>query len=287
MSIEEQCNIVKTLSINRQSYVDNVISLDYIIPVVAAIGTTGGAIERGIELIKAGVDVLLIDVAHGDHINVKKTIEALKSHRKNTYSECQIDIIAGSVATGDSTRNLCEWGADAVRVGIGNGSLCSTRIQTGHGVPSLTSILECSEIAYDYDVPVIADGGIRSSGDIAKAIAFGASSVMLGSMLAGTKESPVPYIEGRDGSLWKRYAGSASSQTKENNGLPQKNIEGESTLVRDKGGTKHIIRKLNEGLQSALSYSGTDRMKVFKDTVEYYQVTTAGVAEAKPHLIDK
>ena len=132
----------------------------------------------------------------------------------------------------------------------------------------------------------MADGGIRTSGDVAKALAFGAETVMLGSMLAGTKESPGPYMEARDGSLWKEYRGSASAATKKAHGQKQRNVEGESTRIRDKGGVKYIIQKLNDGVQSAFSYSGAKTIDEYQLNADYYQITAAGVAEAKPHLIE-
>ena len=271
MSVDEQCAIVNELT---------TLSVE---PIVAAIGASDSDRMRAERLIHSGVHVILIDVAHGDHINVKNMLRYLNGFSNRD----KFDVIAGSIAHIDSARNLCDWGADALRVGIGGGSLCKTRIQTGHGIPSLTSILECSEVSRNYNVPVIADGGIRTSGDIAKALAFGAESVMLGSMLAGTKESPGPYIEESDGSLWKEYRGSASSATKQAHGMVDKNVEGESTKIRDKGGTKYIIDKLNDGIRSAFSYSGAHNIMEYQKNADYYRVTSAGQVEAKPHLINR
>lgn len=166
-------------------------------------------------------------------------------------------------------------------------SLCTTRIKTGHGVPTVTSIMDCSSVADEYGIPVITDGGIRNSGDIAKALACGADSVMLGSLIAGAKETPGPIIERRDGSLWKRYRGSASLDTKSTHGQSIKNVEGESTDVPLKGGVKYIVAGLNDGLRSALSYSGADTIGDFQIKALANIVTNAGMVEAKPHLLQQ
>jgi len=188
-------------------------------------------------------------------------------------------MIAGIVATAEAAEELEFWGADAIRVGIGGGSLCTTRIKTGFGVPNVTSLLETSNVV---DVPVIACGGIRSSGDIAKALAVGASSVILGSLLAGTKEAPGAMIEKPQG-LYKRYRGAASLETKSIHGQNTRNVEGESTVVPFKGKAKFIVDGLVDGLRSALSYAGATNIEEF--TPSYVIVTNAGVAEARPHLL--
>ena len=180
------------------------------IPIMAAIGVSGEDIERATKLVECGANVLLIDVAHGHHKNVKLMLEKLFNILPR-----HVDIIAGNISTLESAVDLCEWGADGLRVGIGGGSLCTTRVQTGHGIPNITSIINCVNAERDSkDIPVMADGGIRNSGDIAKALAVGAECVMLGSLLAGTKESPGNIVERLDGSLYKRYRGSASLETK-------------------------------------------------------------------------
>ena len=144
------------------------------IPVMAAIGVNDVDIDRAIRLVLSGVNIILIDVAHGHHINVKNMIRKLRE-----VLPTSVDIIAGNISTKESAEDLCEWGADGLRVGIGGGSLCTTRIQTGHGVPNVTSIIDCVEGS---SVPVMADGGIRNSGDISKALSVGADCVMLGSL---------------------------------------------------------------------------------------------------------
>ncbi len=190
-----------------------------------------------------------------------------------------IDIIAGNIATGKAAEALQDWGADGLRVGIGGGSLCTTRIKTGFGVPNVTSLEDCAKVV---SVPVLACGGIRSSGDIAKALGVGASSVILGSLLAGTKEAPGAIIEKSNG-LYKRYRGAASLETKSVHNQAKRNVEGESTVIPFKGGVKFIVEGLTDGLRSALSYAGARNLEEF--IPEYVVVTNAGMAEAKPHLL--
>ena len=271
-SIQEQCDEVIKLIIKINSYHDNIDPSE--IPIMAAIGVQEDDKLRAKQLVTDGANVLLIDVAHGDHQNViDMTIwckENLPSH---------VDIIAGNIATAEAAERLQEAGADGLRVGIGGGSLCTTRIKTGFGVPNVTCLEEISKVA---EVPIMADGGIRSSGDIAKALAVGADNVMLGSLLAGTVESPGQMIE-KGNALYKRYRGSASLETKTKHGQAQRNVEGESTIIPFKGGVKYIIKGLTDGVRSALSYAGAKEIKTFYP--KYVQVTNSGINEAKPHLL--
>ena len=244
-------------------------------PTAGAVGANGDYLERAQELVKSGANVILIDVAHGYHKFVK---DALGNLKKNLPSH--VDIIAGNIATADAAIALQDWGADALRVGIGGGSLCTTRIKTGFGVPNVTSLQEVAEVA---NVPVIACGGIRSSGDIAKALAVGADSVILGSLLAGTKEAPGAIIEKNGGALYKRYRGAASLETKSIHGQEVRNVEGESTVIPFKGGAKFVVESLLDGVRSALSYAGANNIQEF--VPGYVVVTNAGIAEARPHLL--
>ena len=243
------------------------------VPIMAAIGANGDYFERADTLINAGGNVILIDVAHGHHAFVREAIIKIKDNFPH------IDIIAGNVATAEAAEELEFWGADAIRVGIGGGSLCTTRVKTGFGVPNVTSLLETSNVV---SVPVIACGGIRTSGDIAKALAVGASSVILGSLLAGTKEAPGAIIEKQNG-LYKRYRGAASLETKSVHGQTTRNVEGESTIVPFKGKVKFTVDGLTDGLRSALSYAGA--MSIGEFTPSYVIVTNAGIREARPHLL--
>ena len=242
--------------------------------VMAAVGANGDYLERAQELTKAGANVILIDVAHGHHKFVKDAITNLKKHLP-----VHVDIIAGNVATQQAAIDLEYWGADAIRVGIGGGSLCTTRVKTGFGVPNVTSLEDCSDVV---TVPVIACGGIRNSGDIAKALAVGASSVILGSLLAGTKEAPGAIIEKSNG-LYKRYRGAASLETKTVHGQAPRNVEGESAVVPFKGSVNFTIERLLDGLRSALSYAGASNLYQFNP--EYVVVTNAGAREGQPHLL--
>jgi IMP dehydrogenase len=244
------------------------------VPIMAAIGVQIEDIHRAKELVKAGANVLLIDVAHGDHQNVIDMIHWCKENLPE-----HVDIIAGNIATQEAADRLIDAGADGLRVGIGGGSLCTTRIKTGFGVPNVTSLEEVLKVA---EVPVMADGGIRTSGDISKALAIGASNVMLGSLLAGTDESPGQILEKPNG-LYKRYRGSASLETKTVHGQAARNVEGESTVIPYKGGVKFIINGLLDGVKSALSYAGADTIDTF--IPQYVVVTNAGQNEAKPHLL--
>jgi IMP dehydrogenase len=248
--------------------------IDEPIPILAAIGVSELDKERASLLIKAGANVLLIDVAHGDHQNV---INMIKWCKRNLPSH--VDIIAGNIATAAAAERLQEAGADGLRVGIGGGGACTTRIKTGFGIPNITCLENISKVSI---VPIIADGGIRSSGDIAKALAVGASSAMLGSLIAGTDESPGQIIEGRSG-LCKKYRGSASLDTKLSHNQKPQHIEGESTLVPYKGGVKFIINGLVDGLKSSLSYAGASSLKTYHP--EYVIITNTGLIESKPHSL--
>jgi len=265
MSIEEQAEEV--------SKVHSIRFKEKSIPIMAAVGANGDYFERTEALINAGANVILIDVAHGYHAFVREALIKIKDNFPH------VDVIAGNVATSEAAQDLEFWGADAVRVGIGGGSLCTTRIKTGFGVPNVTSLENCVE---SIGIPVIACGGIRNSGDIAKALAVGASSVILGSLLAGTKEAPGAIIEKPQG-LYKRYRGAASLETKSIHGQKTRNVEGESTIVPFKGKAKFIIDGLTDGLRSALSYAGANSIEEFNPS--YVIVTNAGINEARPHLL--
>lgn len=244
------------------------------IPIMAAIGVHKKERLRAKKLVEAGANVLLIDVAHGDHQHVIDMIGWCKSNLPP-----QVDIIAGNIATADAAERLQDAGADGLRVGIGGGAMCTTRIKTGFGIPNITSIEDVASVAI---VPIVADGGIRTSGDIAKALAVGASNVMLGSILSGTDEAPGQIIERTDG-LYKKYRGSASMETKVAHGQEPRNVEGESTVVHYKGGVKFIVNRLLDGIKSALSYVGAKSLVEYRP--DYVIVTNAGITEAKPHLL--
>jgi len=266
MSIEAQSNMIKALRKTDDRH-----------KTMAAIGANGDFFERAFELHKAGVDFLLIDVAHGHHKNVKDALSLLKSR-------FNLDVIAGNIATAQAAISLSDWGADCLRVGIGGGSLCTTRIKTGFGIPNISTIQSVSDALQlnNLNIPIIADGGIRSSGDIAKALAAGADTVMLGSLLAGTFESPGDIL--KDGC--KSYRGSASLETKVKHSQKERNVEGVSARVKYKGTVEKVIDNLADGLRSAFSYAGSKNINEFHAKAEFVYVTNAGAKEAKPHLLE-
>ena len=249
------------------------------LPLCAAVGVKGDYLERAKELVFNGCNVILIDVAHGHHKLVGDAIEEIKSKISN------IEVIAGNIATGDGAEFLCEKGADAIRVGIGNGSLCETRIRTGVGLPTITSLFDVYSVADRYDTPVIADGGIRNVGDVCKGLGSGADSVMVGSLLSGTKESPGQIEkqgEWPNEKLFKKYRGSASRDSKSND----KNVEGNHKVIPYKGKVKRILSDIEDGIRSSCSYVGANNLEEYRSLVEFVEVTNAGQVEARPHLLN-
>jgi len=281
MSIEKQSNIILKLHSAEMAshWTDEEWSK---IPRCAAIGVTGDYLERAQELVNNGCNVIVIDVAHGHHKLVGEAIETIKTKLET------IEVIAGSVATGEACEYLCEKGADSIRVGIGNGSLCETRIRTGVGVPQVTALIDCVSVADTYSTPVIADGGVRNIGDVCKGLACGADSIMLGSLLSGTKETPgtIEKIgEWPNEMLHKKYRGSASLDSKHDRG-DNKNVEGNHKVIPYKGKVKRIIQDIQEGIRSSFSYVGANNISEYHSKVELIEVTRAGNLEGKPHLLN-
>ena len=255
----------------------------------AAIGVGDEAIARAEMLIDAGVDVLVVDTAHGHSDKVISTVTKIKKLGK-------IEVIAGNVATKEATKALIDAGADCVKVGIGPGSICTTRVVAGIGVPQFSAILECAEEAKKEGITIIADGGIKFSGDIAKAIGAGAKTVMVGSLFAGTDESPgeVYLFKGRSyksyrgmGSLGAMARGSADryfqEEIKETMKLVPEGVEGR---VPYKGPLEPIIHQLVGGLKSSMGYTGSKDIEKFQSRVEFVRITSAGLRESHVHDID-
>ena len=245
--------------------------------IATAIGVTGDYLERALALVEAGCTILFLDTAHGNHENTKSAMYKLKMKLPNGIS-----IIPGNVAHGAAAENLIAWGADAIRVGIGGGSACSTRRETGVGVPMITSIQDVVKAAQLHDIPVIADGGIRSAGDIAKALAAGADSVMVGSMFAGTQESPGDVYQDQKMYMYKVYRGSASFEAKRARG-EHKNVEGESMKVPYRGPVERVIQRLDDGLRSSMAYTNCMTIPAFQMRSRLIQITQSGLIESHPH----
>ena len=246
----------------------------------AAIGVTGDYLERAQELVNANCKILCVDVAHGHHISVR---EALKNLKKKFGQD--VILIAGNVATAKAFEDLSRWGADAIRVGIGGGSICSTRIQTGHGVPTLQSIIDCVESSGE--AKIIADGGIRNSGDIVKAIAAGADLVMLGSLLAGTDESPGQVFSSAEGKKYKVYRGMASVEAQVDWRGEARSLEGVSTTIPYKGSVKKILKDLEQNIRSGMSYTGAEDLSELYYNSEMIRQTQAGMRESFTHILTK
>jgi|DewCreStandDraft_2_1066082.scaffolds.fasta_scaffold02303_8 IMP dehydrogenase len=260
--------------------------------VAAAIGVHAADVERARLLLEAGADALVIDIAHGhaDHM--------LAMIRRIRREFGDVELIAGNVATAEGVRDLAEAGVDAVKVGVGAGSICITRIVTGSGVPQLTAIAECAEAARAYDLPIIADGGIRTSGDIVKALAAGASTVMLGSLLAGTEESPGATVI-RDGQKVKVTRGMASLSATISRELLEHGEdtfdqdwekvvpEGVEAVVPYRGAVAEVLQQLVGGLRSGMSYCGARSIAELQEKAEFIQMTPAGVRESGPHDVER
>ena len=249
----------------------------------AAIGV--GQMDRAKALVEAGVDVLVLDSAHGHSKGILDTVKAIKD-------ELDVDIIAGNVATAEATEDLIKAGADAVKVGIGPGSICTTRIVAGVGVPQISAIDECAAMGAKYGVPVIADGGIRYSGDVAKALAVGAGCVMMGSALAGTEESPGEVIlsHGRKfksyrgmGSIGAMTKGSTDRYFQEGTAADKLVPEGIEGMVPYKGFMSEIIHQFIGGLRSSMGYLGSKDIPTFHATAEFVEITSAGLKESHVH----
>ena len=254
--------------------------------VAAAVGITSNTMERADALVEAGVDALVVDTAHGHSQGVINMVKALRERYPN------IDIVAGNIATGAAALALVEAGADAVKVGIGPGSICTTRVVAGIGVPQLTAILEVAKALKGSDVPIIADGGIRYTGDIVKALAAGASSIMAGSLFAGVDESPGDTIifEGRKyktyrgmGSLEAMQAGSKDRYFQDMEDDIKKLVpEGIAGRVPYKGSLSEVVYQMVGGLRSGMGYTGSHTIQELQNA-KFIRITSSGILESHPH----
>ncbi len=245
----------------------------------AAIGTTGDYLERASALYEMGVRILCVDVAHGHHILMKEALHELREVFGGS-----VHIMAGNIATVEGYNDLVDWGADSVRCNIGGGSICSTRVQTGHGVPGLQTIIDCAKSKRR--ASIIADGGIRNSGDIVKALAAGADFVMLGSLLSGTDETPGDVINTREGKL-KSYRGMASKDAQVEWRGRTASLEGIATTVPCKGPVGDVLDELGRGICSGLSYSGARNIAELQKKAKFIHQTGSGQIESSTHILKK
>jgi IMP dehydrogenase len=257
----------------------------------AAVGVKGDFMERTEALLDSGADVIVVDIAHGHSDNALNTVHLIKK----AFPNCEL--IAGNVATAQGTEDLIKAGVDAVKVGVGSGSICITRVITGSGMPQLTAILDCAKIGKKYDVPIISDGGIRNSGDATKALAAGASTVMVGGILGGTDESPGSPVM-KNGKKFKIYRGMASfyaslgRKSKETGSVSISEdlndyvAEGVEAMVPYKGSVTDIIKQLTGGIRSGLSYCGANNIPQMQENAEFIKMSQAGFVESQPHDVD-
>ncbi len=254
----------------------------------AAVGARNGIVDRASALVKAGVDVLFIDVAHG---HMQKNIDAT-TKLKQMFGN-NVDIVSGNAATYEATDAIFKAGADCVKVGIGPGSICTTRIETGSGVPQITAIVESARAARLHKKFIIADGGVKTSGDIVKGLAAGASAIMAGGIFAGCDEAPGKLIK-KDDKKYKVYNASTSLTEKEKNSLFNKmdseahsikQIEGVESIVPYKGSLLALTEKLSANIRSGFSYSGANDINSLWKNVKFVQITTQGVVESGPHNV--
>ena len=255
--------------------------------VAAAVGVRDDFLVRAEALVAAGVDALVLDIAHGHH---ERTLEALRA-LKDAWPDAEV--VVGNVATAEGVRDLAEAGADAVKVGIGPGFVCTTRLVAGAGVPQFTSVLDSAAAAAELGVPIVADGGVRHPADLAKAIGAGADTVMVGSLFAGTRESPGEVVE-RGGRRDKVYRGMASrgaaaarpDAESRADALDQYVPEGVETVIPLKDSVTEIVSQLVGGLRSGMSYVGAHDVAEFRANTEFIRITAAGMQESRPGEAD-
>tara|TARA_A100001515_G_scaffold79704_1_gene63294 strand:+ start:4180 stop:5211 length:1032 start_codon:yes stop_codon:yes gene_type:complete len=246
----------------------------------AAIGITGDYIERAGALIEAGVSVLCLDVAHGDHV-----LMHVAAHNIVDKFGHKVHVMAGNIATHAAAVELADIGVNSVRVGIGGGSICSTRIQTGHGMPTLASVIDCAKAKKQFpDLKIVADGGIKTSGDMVKALAAGADFVMVGSLLAATTEAPGEIVY-KDGEKFKSYRGMASKDAQMDWRGKTSSLEGVATVIPYKGRVLPILEGFENGIRSGLSYSGVRTLQQLRENARFIRQTASGLSESNTHIM--
>jgi len=248
----------------------------------AAVGVTGDFLERTKELVTAGASVICVDVAHGHHKLMKDALDSIKS-----WAPDYLHVMAGNVATREGYDALAQWGADSVRCNVGGGSICTTRIQTGHGVPGLHTIFECAKSQYAGSVLIIADGGIKNSGDCVKALAAGADLVMCGSLLSGTDETPGSVYEDEDGTLRKNFRGMASKEAQKDWRGKFSSLEGVATSVPCRGPVSEIIYELEQGIRSGCSYSGVTSLEELRQKAKFIIQSPSAQRESSAHIFGR
>ena len=267
-TIEDQASIIAGASDNGSKNVGG------------AIGITGDYLERASALIEAGASVLCLDVAHGDHV-----LMHVGAHNVVERFGEKAHIMAGNIATYAGAHTLAQIGVDSLRIGIGGGSICSTRVQTGHGMPTLASVIDCVRAKESFpDLKIIADGGIKTSGDMVKALAAGADFVMVGSLLAGTTEAPGDVIH-KGGETYKSYRGMASKDAQMDWRGKTSSLEGVATVIPYKGQVFPILEGLENGIRSGLSYSGARNLQELRENARFIRQTASGLSESNTHIM--
>lgn len=264
-----------TIPESRRAYLQTIAESGSATNVMVAIGSTGDYLERAQELFAAGCRAFCIDVAHGHHVSVKRAVETLRSRFGN-----MVHLMSGNVATLEAFNDLSDWGCNSIRTSVGGGSMCTTRIQTGHGIPTLQAIMDCART--DRSAKIVADGGIRNSGDAVKALAAGADYVMLGSVLAGHQESPGIILNNPEGKF-KVFRGMASKEAQIEWRGKVGGEEGVSTLIPYKGLLRDTVENFLAGIRSGLSYSGARSIPELQRKAVFVEVTSNTVRENHPH----